>query len=263
MVQSVKIPHYPGYKSTVNPLIERNLSKAETDRYYSYAIYASRTLAVKHPEVYLQGNDIFAQVITTAPGFKQAYETKNIHSDYFMKLQLEGDSFSFDDVDFDKYELITSKEIYPPDYPFPPFFDRRMAPISVSLKTFDSKITQLEKAERLYFEAKHGGASDLFLLYCDNENAYLYQDGSLIWAESQEKVTSVEGNPVLIFNEQYVWYPLMERNDTDKSELLNKRLRSIQQQKRAASHNWWKFDLAISYPGVPSQSIPLSSQCFL
>lgn len=198
------------------------LSKAETDKYYSYAIYASRTLAVKHPEVYLQGDDIFAQVITTTPGLKKAYETKNVHSEYFMELQLEGDSFSFDDVDFDKYELIPSKEIYPPDYPFFSFFDRRLAPISVSLKTFDSKITQLEKAEQLYFKAKHGGASDLFLLYCDNENAYLYHNDSLIWAENQEKVTSVEGNPILIFNEQHVWYPLMERNDTDRSELLNK-----------------------------------------
>jgi len=27
----------------------------------------------------------------------------------------------------------------------------------------------------------------------------------------------------------------------------------------AASHNWWKFDLAISYPCVPSQSIRLSN----
>jgi hypothetical protein len=31
----------------------------------------------------------------------------------------------------------------------------------------------------------------------------------------------------------------------------------------AASHNWWKFDLAISYTLLPSQSILLSNQCFL
>jgi len=30
----------------------------------------------------------------------------------------------------------------------------------------------------------------------------------------------------------------------------------------AASHNWWKFDLAISYTLLPSQSILLSNQCF-
>jgi uncharacterized membrane protein len=31
----------------------------------------------------------------------------------------------------------------------------------------------------------------------------------------------------------------------------------------AASHNWWKFDLAISYTLLPSQSILLSNQYFL
>jgi len=33
--------------------------------------------------------------------------------------------------------------------------------------------------------------------------------------------------------------------------------------REAASHNWWKFDLTISYTLLPSQSIPLSNQCFL
>jgi len=33
--------------------------------------------------------------------------------------------------------------------------------------------------------------------------------------------------------------------------------------KTAASHNWWKFDLAIFYTLLPSQSILLSNQCFL
>jgi len=30
----------------------------------------------------------------------------------------------------------------------------------------------------------------------------------------------------------------------------------------AASHNWWKFDLTISYTLLPSQSITLSNQYF-
>jgi len=199
------------------------LSKAKEDNYYRYAIYASRILAVRHPEVYLQGDAIFIQVITGTPGLKQAYETKNIHSQYFQGQQLQGEGFSFDDVDFSKYKMVTSKEIYPLGYPFLPFFDRRLAPIATSLKTFDDRITQLEKSEQLYFKARHSGASDLFLIYCDNENAYLYRDGSVVSAENQEKATNIiQGNPILIFNEQYTWYPLMGRDDTDRSELLRK-----------------------------------------
>jgi len=38
---------------------------------------------------------------------------------------------------------------------------------------------------------------------------------------------------------------------------------SISEKEMAASHNWWKFNLAISYTLLSSQSIPLSNQCFL
>lgn len=196
------------------------VSKAEGDRYYSYAIYASRTLAVSHPEVYLQADDIFVRVITTNPGFRQAYKTKDVHSGYFYELRPRGDSFSFNDVGFDQYKLVSLQETYPPGYPLLPFFDRRLAPIAASLKTFDNRVSQLEKAEQLYFKAKRDGARDLFLIYCDNENAYLYQSGSLLQVQDGRKVTSLGGNPILIFNEQHVWYPLMLRDDTGKSQLL-------------------------------------------
>jgi len=45
-----------------------------------------------------------------------------------------------------------------------------------------------------------------------------------------------------------------------RSELLALRWQDID---LATSHNWWKFDLTISYTLLPSQSIPLSNQCFL
>ncbi|MFC1910096.1 hypothetical protein ACFLXC_02235, partial [Chloroflexota bacterium] len=82
------------------------LHRAETDKYYAYTIYGSRTLAVKHPEVYLQADAIFAEIIITTPGLKQSYETTDVHSTYALERQLEGDSFSFDDVDFGQYKLV-------------------------------------------------------------------------------------------------------------------------------------------------------------
>lgn len=196
------------------------LVRAETDKYFKYASYGSRTLAVKHPEVYLRGDAIFVEIITTTPGLKQSYETTDVHSGYFFERQLEGDSFSFNDVDFGQYKLVGANQIYPSDYPLLPFLDRRLAPIADSLKTHDGRITQLEKAEQLYFKAKEEGATELFLIYCDNENAYLYRDGSLIWARNLEPEATIEGNPILIFNETYVWYPLMGRDDTQKNQLL-------------------------------------------
>ena len=196
-------------------------SQAESDAYLKYAIYAYRTLAVKHPEVYLQGDNILAEVLTTNAGSKEAYQTKDVHSDYFYQAWTQGASFSFDDVDFTKYNLVSCQELYPSDYPFLPFLDRRLDLITTTLKTFDDRITQLEKAEQLYFAEKKKGYKELYLIYCDNENAYLYRDESLISAREQKEVEQPEGNPILIFNEDDVWYPLMERDDTDKSKLLS------------------------------------------
>jgi len=53
-------------------------------------------------------------------------------------------------------------------------------------------------------------------------------------------------------------------NGTACSELLGE-IADIEEEaykSLAASHNWWKFDLTISYTLLPSQSIPLSNQYF-
>jgi len=46
-------------------------------------------------------------------------------------------------------------------------------------------------------------------------------------------------------------------------KIMEERAKSIGGDFLAASHNWWKFNLAISYTPLSSQSIPLSNQCFL
>ena len=198
------------------------VSQAENNAYLKYAIYAYRTLAVKHPEVYLQGDNILSEVLTTNAGFKRAYEIKDVHSEYlFKQRELTGPPFSFEDVDFGKYKLVNCQDLYPLDYPFLPFIDRRLDLLTTTLKTFDDRVTQLEKAEQLYFAEKKRGSGQLYLIYCDNENAYLYRDGYLISSADREKVDNPQGNPILIFNEHNVWYPLMNRDDTGRSEVLN------------------------------------------
>ena len=64
--------------------IEMALSRAETDSYYKYGIYASRILAVKHPEIYLQADGLFLEAIQTNIGFKKSYEITNVKDDYFV-----------------------------------------------------------------------------------------------------------------------------------------------------------------------------------
>jgi hypothetical protein len=199
----------------------RLLSEAATDQYLKYGLYGYRTLAVKHPEIYLQADDILAQVLTGNAGSKEAYLIKNVHSDYFYSWK-RGASFSFSDVDFSSYNLVNCQELYPSHYPFLPFLDRRLDFITTTLKTYDNRITQLEKIEQRYFAEKERGSKVLYIVHCDNGNTYLYRDGSLISAVEQKAVEQTDGNPVLIFNEENVWYPLMERDDTSKCNVLSK-----------------------------------------
>ena len=202
------------------------LTKAETDSYYKYGIYASRILAVKHPEIYLQADDLFLEAITTNIGFKKSYEITDVQDIYFVwKLhggEMSGPPFSLDYVDFTRYEIIKSGELYPEGYPVLPYLDRRMLTVAATLKSAGNRLNQLEKAEQYYFVLKeHGVASNqLYLVYCDNENAYLYDRGNLIGARDLESVSQVEGNPILIFNEESAWYPLMGRDDASNDAIL-------------------------------------------
>lgn len=193
------------------------IEKAKTDNYFKYGIYASRTLAVKHPEVYLQADKLFIKKITINKGFKKSYEIKDVHSKYlFGREEMVGEPFSFDLIDFNKYRIISSKDVYPIRYPVFDYIDRRLSPVSVTLKTYNNEITELEKIVQLYLR---DNSLDEYIIYCDNDKAYLWKDGKLIDANLRV-VEKIEGNPILIFNEKYVWYPLMERDDSSKDNAL-------------------------------------------
>lgn len=192
------------------------VTEARTDHYSKYGIYVSRTLAVTHPEIYLKADGLFVKAATTNKGFKKAFDIKDVHDLYLFRPDFTGPPFSFDDVDFAGYTIIESHDCYPHGYAVLPFFDRRVLPIASTLKSAAHEITQLELGVQYYFACKK---ENMYLIYCDNENTYVYND-NLIWMKTLEEPEEIEGNPILIFNEQYVWYPLMERDDSSKDNLL-------------------------------------------
>jgi hypothetical protein len=204
-------------------LWETVLEGAETDKYDKYAIYASRILAVKHPEIYLQGDNIFLEQIMTSNGYQRVYSIDNIHDESFMHTSFGGPPFSFEDVEFEGYEVISTAQLYPENYPLFAYLDRRLFPVSTTLKTWENEITQLELGEQFYFSLKEnrGSAGALYIIYCDNEETYLYDNGELTQIKNLTKTEVIKGNPVLILNEENVWYPLMGRDDTTGDPVLN------------------------------------------
>ncbi|MGD2249909.1 MAG: hypothetical protein PVF58_15990 [Candidatus Methanofastidiosia archaeon] len=202
---------------------ETIINEAPHNQYAKYGIYVSRTLAVKHPEIYLTADSLFTHVITTHNGFRKAYQIKDVHDMYLMGPSFTlgdhdygGPPFSFEDVDFSKYTLIKSAEYYPEEYPVFPFLDRRLLPIASTLKPAEPQLTQLEKGVQIYLSREDIS----YLIYCDNENTYLYTGQDILSVNTLECTEHIDGNPILIFNTDYVWYPVMDRDDTKKDENL-------------------------------------------
>jgi hypothetical protein len=187
-----------------------------------YGIYASRTLAVPQPDVYLRADALFWGLASTVRGFRDAYPIRYAADMYMMQwfraldagLPL-GEPLTWDDIPAAEYSVVRARAAYPAGYPFLGFLDQRMAPLAVTLKTDGNLISGLERAEHEYFRALAHAADParLFLVLCADESAYLAKEDTLVAMASLAEVTRVTSAPVLIFNQESVWYPLMGRDD--------------------------------------------------
>jgi hypothetical protein len=142
--------------------------------------------------------------------------------DKILAGENEGRPLSMTRVDSGRYRTVGEADLYPEGYPFLALLDRRLGPFAVTLKDKERRLTPLERAEHEYFRAKEVGsaAESMFLIACDDGGAYLYAEGQLWSAREGGPALGVNGNPVLIFNEQFAWYPLMDRDDSDFSAEL-------------------------------------------
>jgi hypothetical protein len=231
--------------------------RARSDAYARYALYASRKLCVKHPEVYLLGDNWFYEGARTVKGFKEAYEEQSslawrhmrYGSEFFDKeVGYEGipdaNPLRFSALKLDKYRISEGHRIYPE--PYLPLLDQRLAPLPVSLKPEGKVVTCLELAEIAYFQAKESGANveRLFLILCGNEEAYLLREEELVSARTGGTVSAPNGPPILIFNEQAVWYPLMGRDDRSTSVALRNAVESFATDEDAVPGDEWERSLA-------------------
>jgi len=220
---------YAAHKSAWEGL----LSQARTDPYAKYGVYASRTLAVKHPEVYLRGDKWFCEEAKTLKGFRECYEEPTAlgwcHMDYGFKFFSGGSHYkgipdghvlALSELRLETYRPVPAWRIYP--QPYLPVLDCRLGPVALTLKTEGKVVTALELAVIAYFRAKDRGADpkQLFVVCCDNEQAYLLEEEDLFCVQENAVVPEPAGNPILIFNDDSVWYPLMDRDDRQRSSAL-------------------------------------------
>ncbi len=208
-------------------MLNKRADGAAEDKFDKYAFYASRSIFIKHPEIYLKADKWFYEHISTVPGYKNAFlendrESKEYlpHAQFFRSAPFDFDLFPWDDTEI----VMSCQSFYPERYPFLPFIDRRMLPLASTLKTTKKEITELEAASmRFIIESEKAGSTDeVFVIYSEEGMAWIACKDEILCAFSGKKVSDVKGKIVLIFNDKIAWYPLMDREDAGNYPYLQK-----------------------------------------
>lgn len=198
--------------------------KASSEEEFKYAIYQSRSIAVKHPEIYLKADVLFEQLLTSQSNMQDYYleRTQNLEEQkkrYEKIRKRRGKKFRWSNFHIKRHKKVDYKELYDSQDYFP-FVDIRLHFLGSALKGIDWQAPPLSMAEFLYFKYKKENKRP-YLLVTEGGIAYVSLGKKLVRFDGQE-VSEPPRNFVLVFNEDYVWYPLMGRDDTGKSTQLKK-----------------------------------------
>ena len=211
--------HYNAWKDVAN--------KSLTQPQYKYGIYVSRSMAVKHPEIYLQADRLVYEHILSNKnlGLKIFFESnpKNFtQSEELRKLWWDHKTprkpLLWSDIDVKKFKKMNYKDFYS-QMPFLDYVDVRMYGLATALQPIDMKMVPLNMAEIIYFQEKDINKSNPYILMSEDGNAYIWSDNRLLKCDGN-KANGISEKIILIFNENYTWYPLMERDDTNKDPIL-------------------------------------------
>jgi hypothetical protein len=232
---------------------EHLVQAAKTDSIARYGIYASRTLAVRHPEVYLKGDTWFYESASSIKGFHESFRDPTAlgwcHMDYGFRFFdddvsvtgiPDGRPMDFSQLNLRDYRVTDSWRIYPEFYIQP--LDWRMGPLAVALKTEGKVVSPIELALIAYYRVCEAGKApgDRFLVLCAEEDAYLLEGDELYCARSDSVVPQPRSAPVLIFNEEAVWYPWMNRDDSEASPELRRAVRRLSRKTSPTPLDTWQ-----------------------
>lgn len=210
-------------------------SQAREMQEYKYAIYMSRSIAVKHPEIYLQADALFEKDLKTIPNMAALYELTEadalVEEELFQQIMKRsrsgsGKRFAWKDFTITSFESLAYKDLYPGDN-FLPFVDLRMPFLGSSLKSIKGKTPPLAMAAMLYFQLKADrNYKNPYILMDALGEAYVAVEdrkkNEILFDHCGAVVTESIKDAILIFNEKRVWYPLMGRDDTSKTKRLAK-----------------------------------------
>lgn len=235
---------------------EKAIAEARAgDNVVRLGLYATRSLAVRHPEVYLKADRIFYETASRTDGFRELYEDNPPTWTYtadqleeehyrwegmFQRGQMSGSPLNFRSLDLSRYRVVRRDQLFPDqvppaDLPLYHVVDQRVGALPVTLKRQalpvtggprqDPAVTSLELAFLRYFA--RGPSASTFIVFCEDESAYLWVEGVGLLDPATETRGQMTARPLIIFNEDYCWHLIMDRDDTALSPRLAAAVRDL------------------------------------
>ncbi|MBC7339497.1 MAG: hypothetical protein H5U04_06495 [Firmicutes bacterium] len=220
---------------------EEALDRAGGDDLFRVGLYATRSLAVHRPELYLQADRLFYETASTTMGFGELFEydppTWNMDPDeldaqekrfdgLFERWRAKGNPLEFGRLDLSRYRVVPRAELLPDGAPHYRVVDERVGILPVTLKRAGGALTPVEMAFLRYFV--RGSLQTDYVVVFDDGSAGLWTAAGLIDAATGEPSSAPGSSPptgrsaLLVMNERYVWYPLMGRDDRHRDPGLTR-----------------------------------------
>ena len=202
-----------------------------TNNYYKYSIYSARSLAVANPEVYLQADKLWMDMITTYGGWglEYSYRDRVLTGTNYWDLaggQIDDgfmrgtstDSFQWSDFQWEQHRK-NAVDIfsYYSGAPTLNWVDNRLMFLWDAMNGIGWKIPYTSLAEfeylRLSAEGKH-----VYLILTDDRKGYVAEvTGDNITLENPltgNLTDTLSSAALIVMDNEHVWYPLMGRDDT-------------------------------------------------
>lgn len=182
-----------------------------------YGFYAYRSMAVMHPEVYLDADNLVADVLEDMPGTRLAYRSHNARDvELFLRLarrETKGGAFSLGML------TMTPDSIYDQHSPRSAldWMTMRAPSLAVLLKSDSPHLSTFESTLLRYAQMRRAGHVDenAYVVLDRKGAGYLATDSSLWLAGLSNRAVNewTDVSPVVVFNRRSVFSALSGRDD--------------------------------------------------
>jgi len=208
-------------------------TNCSVDGFYKYSVYSSRSLAVSNPEVYLQADELWMDMITRYSGWETNYlaRDREVTGDKWLEeILLRIDDGFRNNGNVDAFEWTTlnweehrenARDLFDfyEDAETLGWVDNRLVFLWSAMKGLGWQMPYTALAEAEYLRLLSEG-KEAYLILTEDRKGYVAEltEDTIVLHDSLtgNLADDVDGNAVLVMNNENVWYPLMDRDDRGK-----------------------------------------------